>query len=336
VPRADPETEAEILKILEDRTRAGEVGQIDEALSYIADDADVVVYGTGEDEKVAGDRDLLRAGYEREFAQASAVFSRIDWHSVSVSHDGSVAWVALDATDSAVLDGRYITYHVRYTAVLERRMGRWLFVQEHTSMPGHAEGASFPTALDAIATAIQIERPELPEQMRHDTELTLLFTDIENSTSMALRLGDARWMETLRFHNAVVRTQMLAFGGVEVKSQGDGFMLAFRDPTGALNAAIYIQRELDQYNTRNAEEPIRVRIGAHSGGAIEEDDDFFGETVILASRVAALARPAEILVSTPLKAAVEGRPGLSFGEVRAVKLKGFAVSYDLYPLQWGR
>jgi class 3 adenylate cyclase len=199
--------------------------------------------------------------------------------------------------------------------------------------PAIQRGTSFPSALDAIATAVQLERLDLPPQLRGDDELTLLFTDIENSTPMALRLGDARWMELLRFHNAVVRRHTATCGGVEVKSQGDGFMLAFAEPNGALDAAMHIQREFDQYNSRS-EEPIRVRMGAHTGGAIEEDNDFFGETVIMASRVAALARPAEILVSEQLKAAVEGCAGLSFDRMRQIELKGFSGLHAVHPLRW--
>lgn len=330
--RADPETEAEIFRILETSGHAMDRGDMEYALSHMAPDADLVVYGTGADEKRIG-KDQLRSLAERDLDQSDFASQKIVWHSVSVSSDGSVAWVAADVESSALVEGRYITFEVRFTGVLERRDGKWLFVQQHQSLPGHGEGQSFPSALDAVASAVQVERPDLAQMSGHDGAITLLFTDIENSTPMALRLGDARWMETLRLHNAIVRKHAQHYAGREIKSQGDGFMLVFPAPAPALRAAIEIQRELDRHNVRLAEEPIRVRMGAHTGGAIAEDDDFFGETVIFASRVAGQARPSEILASAALQAAVKD-DALTYFEPREVALKGFAETALVYPVDW--
>jgi class 3 adenylate cyclase/ketosteroid isomerase-like protein len=330
--KADPETEAEILRIMETSARAIDEGDVEYALSHMAPDADVVVYGTGADEKRIG-KEHLHTLAERDLDQAAFASQRVVWHSVSVSRDGSVAWVAADVESSALVEGRYITFDIRFTGVLERREGSWLFVQQHASMPGHAEGRSFPSALDSVVAAVELERPDLSAISGDDGAITLLFTDIENSTPMALRLGDLRWMETLRLHNAIVRKHAQHYGGREIKSQGDGFMLVFPEPAPALRAAIEIQRELDRHNVRLAEEPIRVRMGAHTGGAIAEDDDFFGETVIFASRIAGQARPSEILASAALQAAVKD-DALIYLEPRDVQLKGFAASALVYPVDW--
>ena len=74
--------------------------------------------------------------------------------------------------------------------------------------------------------------------------MTILFSDIENSTLMTERLGDERWLEVLRAHNSVFRGHLRSHGGHEVKNQGDGFMLVFPDPRRAVECAAAIQRDL--------------------------------------------------------------------------------------------
>ena len=124
--------------------------------------------------------------------------------------------------------------------------------------------------------------------------------------SMADRLGDKRFMDVLREHNAIIREQVKAHGGFEVKSEGDGFMVAFQsaaqgagvrggDPEGAGRSA-----------TRRAAEPVQVRMGLHAGEVIKEGEDFFGRNVIMAARVASQANGGEILASGVLKALLSG------------------------------
>src|SRR3970282_1532554 len=110
--------------------------------------------------------------------------------------------------------------------------------------------------------------------------------------------------ELLREHNAIVRQQVKSHGGFEVKSEGDGFMLAFQSARRALQCAIDIQRAFAERNEA-AEEAIRVRIGLHTGEAIKEGDDFFGKHVTLAVCVAGQAQGGQILVSSLLKELTE-------------------------------
>ena len=100
------------------------------------------------------------------------------------------------------------------------------------------------------------------------------------------RLGDVRAQEVLHTYNVIIRQQIAAHQGFEVKSEGDGFMLAFSSARRALECAIAIQQTLAAHNAENADEPIKVRIGLHTGEAIKEGDDFFGKSVILAARIA--------------------------------------------------
>ena len=143
--------------------------------------------------------------------------------------------------------------------------------------------------------------------------MTILFSDIEDSTLMTERLGDERWLQVLRAHNSLFRRLVPGHGGYEVKNQGDGFMLVFPDPRRALECAAAIQRELAERDPVEGER-VRVRMGMHAGETIREEGDFFGRSVILAARIAAQARGGEILVSEELKRRAED--GDAIGRLR--------------------
>ncbi len=186
------------------------------------------------------------------------------------------------------------------------------------------------TSIDAVAASVEVERPDLPPKaVAPDGTVTILFTDIEGSTAMTERLGDQRWLELLRGHNAIVRKRVAAHEGFEVKSEGDGFMLAFQSARKALECAVDIQRAFAERN-ESADEPIRVRIGLHTGEAIKEADDFYGKNVILAARIAGQAQGAEILVSSLLKELTESAGDIAFGEGLEVELKGLAGTHRVF------
>ncbi len=115
---------------------------------------------------------------------------------------------------------------------------------------------------------------------------------------------------------------------------GDGFMLAFSSARRALHCAIAIQGALAAYNDQHPEEPIRVRIGLHTGEAIREAEDFFGRNVILASRIANQAQGGEILVSSLLKELTQSTGDIQFGEAREVEMKGLAGVTRVYQVVW--
>ena len=190
------------------------------------------------------------------------------------------------------------------------------------------------TSIDAVVSAVEVERPNLQPHAAPDGTVTLMFTDIEGSTAMTERLGDARAQEVVRAHNAIIREQVAAHQGFEVKSQGDGFMVAFSSARRALECAIAIQQTFAAHNEEHSAEPIRVRIGLHTGEAIKEGEDFFGKTVILAARIASQAEGEQVLVSSLLKALVESSGEFEFAEGRDVELKGMAGSHQVFGVQW--
>jgi eukaryotic-like serine/threonine-protein kinase len=195
-------------------------------------------------------------------------------------------------------------------------------------------GVDATTSIDEVIAAVESERPDIRAHAAPDGTVTILFSDIEDSTVLNERLGDERWLELLRLHNAIFRRCVRSHRGFEVKNQGDGFMLVFPSPSAALHCAISVQRQLAELAEEHPEEQIRVRMGLHTGKAIAEEGDFFGRNVVLAARIAAHARGSEILVSGALREQAEGEDGLAFGEGRELELKGMAGTHTVHRADW--
>jgi class 3 adenylate cyclase len=189
-------------------------------------------------------------------------------------------------------------------------------------------------SIEAVAGLAASEPMDMKPIAAPDGTVTILFTDIEGSAAITERLGDQRWIEVLRVHNEIVRDQVKANGGSEVRSLGDGFMIVFGSARRALHCAIGIQRAFARYSELHPEEPIRVRIGCHTGEAIREADDFFGRNVVLAARIAEQAKGAEILVSSLVKELTDSGGDVSFGDAREAELNGLTGTRTFYPVVW--
>jgi class 3 adenylate cyclase len=189
------------------------------------------------------------------------------------------------------------------------------------------------TSIEAVVEAVGTERPDLSALATGDGAVTILFSDIENSTLINERLGDQRWLDVLREHNAIFRRRLDEYRGYEVKSQGDGFMLAFGDPASALEFALAVQDDLAGSEFAGAE-GISVRMGIHSGEAIAEDGDLFGRSVVLAARIAAQAVGGEILVSEALTEICSGDDvPFAFSSGRELELKGLAGTHRVFRVE---
>jgi len=188
--------------------------------------------------------------------------------------------------------------------------------------------------IDVVAASIDTRRPDLTPHAAPDGTVTLMFSDMEGFTEMTRRLGDLEAREVIRRHNAIVRRACSVHAGYEVELQGDGFLLAFGSARSGLQCAMAIQRDLDEDARKHPEEPIRVRIGLHTGEALRDADKFFGATVILSARIASQAGGGEILVSSLLKELTESVGDLHFGTVREVELKGFPAPHRVFPVEW--
>ncbi len=167
--------------------------------------------------------------------------------------------------------------------------------------------------------------------------VTVLFTDVEGSTALTDRLGDAKARELLREHERITRDALKAHGGSEVKTMGDGFLASFSSATKALECAIAIQSSFAERN-ESAEEPIKVRIGLNAGEPIAEDDpsgrsDLFGTAVNMAARIAAKAEAGEILASNVVRELVAGKEFL-FSDRGETELRGFEDPVRVYEVRW--
>jgi class 3 adenylate cyclase len=162
---------------------------------------------------------------------------------------------------------------------------------------------------------------------------TILFTDIVNSTTLTQSLGDEAALAMLGVHDTIVRDALSALGGREVKHTGDGIMASFISAAAAVRCAIQIQRELDKHANTNPDRPLKVRVGAAAGEPVEQNNDLFGSTVQLASRLCAHAQPEQILVSNAIPDLCIGK-GLVFEELGEVTLKGFGSPVRAHAAAW--
>ncbi len=223
-------------------------------------------------------------------------------------------------------------------------------------------------AIDSFL-GVEVEPAAQPQTPGAGAIHTILFTDIEGSTALTQRLGDAKARQLLREHERITREALRAHGGSEVKTLGDGFMASFGSATGALECAIAIQRAFEEWNrdvgahgraplppveppaerrppahpsrasgragggVGSASEPLRVRIGLNAGEPIAEADDLFGTAVITAARIAAHAQGGEILVSDVVRQLVAGK-GFLFGDRGEAALRGFDDPVRVFEVRW--
>ena len=142
-------------------------------------------------------------------------------------------------------------------------------------------------------------------------QVTLLFTDIKGSTAMYDRLGDLNAYALVREHFALLGATVQQHSGAIVKTIGDAVMAVFSRPTDAVSAALHMLEEIARYNGEHGDPSIILKIGAHCGPSIavtlNENLDYFGQTVNVAARVQALADAGEICLSEALYSA----PGVS-------------------------
>jgi len=243
-------------------------------------------------------RALIARGYDDDAARAFALVN-----------------VALDAAHEIVMP-----------ALVEEALAVKLDLQ------GIGSGSSPDASIDAVAASVSRDRPDLGPIAAGDGRVTLLFSDIEGYSSMTDRLGDVSSQHVLHAHNDLLRRELGARGGTEVKSQGDGFMLAFPSADAAVDCAIAIQRAISGHDFGADAGEIRVRIGLHAGRAIKEGDDFFGRTVIIAARVADAAAGGEIFATDEVRRSAPD--AATYGDAREVSLKGLSGTHAVVPVAW--
>jgi class 3 adenylate cyclase len=190
-----------------------------------------------------------------------------------------------------------------------------------------------PRTNGQTASASETARPADDGRLPRGT-LTILVTDMVGSTELAEQLGDTRWWEILQAHNAFVRAQVEDHGGIEVKAQGDGFLVVFASARQAILAGVAIQQAAARYSAENPSQHIELRIGLHTGETVESDGDVFGQNVILAVRIADAAAPGDVLVSGLTHDLTASAGDLRFSPGEEVSLKGFSVPWRVHRVAW--
>jgi class 3 adenylate cyclase len=239
---------------------------------------------------------------------------------------GDVGWAALEERRTNTNGD---SWAFRRTLIFELEKGAWKLVHSHFSAP--------VPSIEATGVDLTRTLAELLQSFGPDSELvvdvlgtaTFLFTDVVDSTPMALQVGDKAWANAITAHLDAVRQIVETEGGSVVKTLGDGGMYVFESGSAALRAAKRIQQAVSE----SSEPEITVRVGAHTGDVFQTEDDYLGATVAKAARVTAAAEGGQILVSSTTAGLVNPSE-FEFTSPITVELKGLAGTHQLQPLNW--
>src|SRR5262245_34533495 len=292
------------------------------ALRRLSEHPDALMIGTDAAEWWRGE--AIRALWARQLEEVGAPFTGDE---IEAWEEGTVGWASVKETGTWGEE----RFESRATYVLHLEHGEWKIVQVHWSFPkANVEvfGRELTVTLDELETTVRRERPDLSSTLAADETVTIVFTDIVDSTVLTVRLGDRAWLDLLRRHNAVIEEATAEHGGRVVETQGDGSMLAFSSARKALACCRAIQRGIAAA-VAEASAPFQVRIGVHTGDVLHDADHFYGTTVHYAARVASSALGGEVLVSSLVRDLVAGED-VDFLESREVELKGLEGSHRLF------
>jgi pimeloyl-ACP methyl ester carboxylesterase len=207
--------------------------------------------------------------------------------------------------------------------------GRWIATQipgaRFAELPGE-DHIPWVGDADRLLDVVEEFFTGAPAVTSAERQLTsLLFTDLVDSTGRLSQVGDRAWRDTLDRHHRDVRRQLTRYRGREIDTAGDGFLASFDGPGRAISAAIAIRDGADR-------DGLAIRVGVHTGEVEIHGPKFAGITVHVGARIAATARPGEILVSRTVRDLVAGS-GLVFADRGLHTLKGVPDDWHLYAVQ---
>jgi class 3 adenylate cyclase len=173
--------------------------------------------------------------------------------------------------------------------------------------------------------------PDFADAPQSSVTSTFMFTDIVRSTSLVEAIGDHAWSDLIRWHDRTLRTLFAIHRGDEVDHAGDGFFVAFGDPTNAAECAVAIQRALQDHRVTQGFAP-QVRIGLHTADAHKDGSTYRGLGVHEAARVGALAAGDAIVASDVVLQALS--PRFARSPVHEVTVKGISKPLWVANLNW--
>ena len=212
---------------------------------------------------------------------------------------------------------------------------RLVLLDGASSVPFEGDTDAFLKAIDDfLGTTAGPTRKAVKEAETH----TILFTDMEGSTTLADQLGDAAAQEVRRAHNEIVRTALSGSGGNEIKHTGDGIMASFLTASAALECAVAIQQGVASHRDEHPNSPLGVYVGLNAGEPIVEDDpdgrvDLFGTSINLAARICDHAEAGQILAANVVRELAAGKDFL-FADLGETELRGFEDPVRLYEVHW--
>jgi class 3 adenylate cyclase len=180
-----------------------------------------------------------------------------------------------------------------------------------------------------------------PEQRFKITSLTILFTDLRGSTALYDRVGDLAAFDLVRSHFGELIAAVASEGGAVVKTIGDAVMATFPTPDRALRSAIRMRHAMRKINEERGSEDLALNIGVHEGPCLavmlDERQDYFGQTINIASRVQDLADPTAILATKPVVETAEvarmlGDEGYHTTSKR-LALRGVSEAFEIYEIR---
>jgi class 3 adenylate cyclase len=166
-------------------------------------------------------------------------------------------------------------------------------------------------------------------------EVTILFTDIKGSTSYFERKGDVEGLAMIQHHNKLLFPVIEREGGRVVKTIGDAIMACFKDPVGAIRAAVEMQQVLhsDRGRTPSEDEHIHVRVALHMGPGLEKDNDVYGDVVNATAKVQQQCEPDQILITDVLLDAAR-QAGFQCARLGRAEIKGKDEAIDVFAVAW--
>lgn len=297
------------------------VGDDEAVRNLISEDASVRWITTAADEWWSGHEEVVPLVLARSKETRVVTF---DFPRLEGFERGSVGWIAAETVGHRPGDDPFVA---RHTAVFELEGGAWRLVQWHisTAAPNvEVFGYKMPGSLGELVSSLDASGDDLADGIPAGT-VTVMFTDIEDSTVVSQEMGDQKWTQIVEDHFAILDQVIKRHRGNVVKRLGDGTMTVFESARAAIDAATEIQ-------SATSSTELKVRIGVHTGDSLRRDGDYYGVAVNKAARIAGIAAGGEIVASA-VTAELSGGQGIRFGPTRTVSLKGLDGTHQVLTVE---